>query len=139
MAIADVHGRLSDRHPERRLIPTKPIAGLPDALFSDQYEWETLAHGRWLWSDHISLGEGRAVLRLLDAILHIPKWHRRRILSLEDNRAIVGIFNRGRSCSLGLNYLARRKAARTFAARLRLLLPWIDTHRMPAGDASRLV
>ena len=71
-------------------------------------------------SEHIDVYEFKSQLRFFELLVRTPRCHGHRALALCDN------------------FLARRKAARTHAARFRLLLPWIDTRRTPADDASRL-
>ena len=89
--------------------------------------------------DHITLGEGRAVIRLLDIVTRHRDFFRKKIISLEDNRPVACSMTKGRSPSPPLKYLLRRKAARCIAAQITLLLPWVETTRMPADHLSRLV
>ncbi len=59
-------------------------------------------------------------------------------MSLQDNAAVAGSFHKGRSPSPSLNYVLRRKASRCIAGTLRIILPWVETIRMPADYLSRL-
>ena len=118
--------------------PTIPFSPLPDDVF-DLDHWHEILKGRWNVADHITLGEGRAVVKLLDIISQCINFHRLKVVSLEDNRPVSGSMAKGRSAAGALNFLCRRKAARTLAASLRILLPWVETKRMPADDLSRML
>ena len=87
-------------------------------------------------SRHISLGEARAVLVLLRLLSALPAALGCRFLSLEDNMAVAGAWRKGRSPPFGLNRLLKRRAAMTLATGIVMLLPWIDTLRMPADRIS---
>jgi hypothetical protein len=126
------------KFPERRLLATRPYAIIDDDI-TDEREWTGIAHGRWAFSDHITLGEGRSVLKLLDALLMWPQAHRSKVISLQDNMGIAGSFHKGRSPAPALNYLLRRRTARTIAGAWRLILPWVETVRQVADHLSRLV
>ena len=127
------------RRPDKPLVPTKPFTLLPNKLFANDEEWETLDRGRWRWPDHVTLGEGRVVIKLLDYIAKIPQWHRSKVICLEDNAPTSGAFGKGRSTSVPVNYLCRRKAARSLAAEVRLHLPWVESSKQPADEASRIM
>jgi len=45
--------------------------------------------------------------------------------------------NKGRSTAPAVNYLCRRKAANTLAGFFQLLLPWVESAKMPADSLSR--
>ena len=126
------------KHPDRTVSPNTPFTLLPDALFEEE-EWKEVARGRWDYADHITLGEGRTVILLLDIITRSPAFHRLKLLSLEDNQPVAGLMSKGRSPAPALNFLCRRRAARTLAANIRLLLPWVESRRMPADELSRLL
>ena len=118
--------------------PTAPFSVLPDALWSDpDREWTTLEAGRWRYTDHITLGEGRATVRLLERASAVPGLHRTKMISLEDNQAWGGAAAKGRSPSIAVNFLCRRKCALSLACNISMLLPWCETRRMPADGASR--
>jgi len=125
------------RRPEAALARTVPFTVLPDALLK-QERWKLLEAGTWAQSDHITLGEGRAVVRLVRRLAAAPGWHRRTILSLEDNRAVAGALGKGRSPSGPVNHICRQVCAAVLAAGNRLLLPWVETSRQMADGASRL-
>ena len=126
------------RNPSKRLLPSKPFTLLPSALV-DPEGWVDVAAGRWKYSDHITLGEGRAVIRLLDILTRSIRFHRAKVVSLQDNRGVSGSMGKGKSPSGPLNYLLRRKAARCLAAQLYTLLPWVESCRMPADALSRRI
>ena len=60
------------------------------------------------------------------------------MLSLEDNAPVSGAWAKGRSSSVGLNFLLRRRTALALAADLHQYLPWVQTEHMPADWLSRL-
>ena len=77
------------------------------------------------------------MVKMLDLMVRAPRCHRHRLLSLQDNRPVAGSFAKGRSPAFGLNRLCRQRAALTLASEVQLLLPWIESHRMPADWLSR--
>ena len=129
-------GRL--KNPSRVFERAVPYSAVPGQLF-DIADWVPLQHGRWKFSDHITLGEARSVVQLLRILSRIPSCHYHLIIVLEDNMSVCGSAAKGRSSSYPLNAILRRLAAYLIACRLRLILPWTDTHRMPADWLSRLI
>ena len=125
------------KRPENLIGRTIPFTRIPDAILDA--EWTPLLWGRWRDADHITLGEGRTVIKLLELLAKEPRCHRRRLLSLQDNRPVSGSFAKGRSTAPPLNHLCRQKASFSLAAELQLLLPWVQTSRMPADELSRKV
>ena len=127
-------GRRSQEEPWRRQTPFSllEIADFPST------GWEPVHHGRWKYPDHITLGEGRTVVKVARALAAVASCHRRRVAALEDNMAVSGATAKGRSPSPALNYLCRQKAANTVSAQIQLLLPWVETSRQPADELSRL-
>ena len=136
--VSRLSGDLSGlRRPERAITPTVPFTLLPADLFV-LAEWLEVDRGRWLFEDHVTLGESRAVIRLLDILTRSHLFYRMRLQSLQDNQPTAGAFAKGRSPSPALNYLLRRRAARTLASSLRLMLPWVESCKMPADESSRI-
>jgi hypothetical protein len=126
------------RDPSKEIKANKPFTLLPPKLFDDACTvWQPMDHGRWIFSDHITLGESRAVLKLLFLLSTEPSAHRHLITSLQDNMATSGAFSKGRSSAPALNFLLRKRCAVSIAAQLKLLLPWVETHVMPADQLSR--
>ena len=125
------------KRPDQRIGRTVPFTKLPDELFDCQ--WSPLLWGRWQWEEHITLGEGRAVLKLLNALAGETRCHRHRVLSLQDNRPVAGAFGKGRSTAGSLNRLCRQKASLAVAAEISLLLPWVQSPKMPADALSRRI
>ena len=95
--------------------------------------------GRWMVADHITLGEGRAVNKMLDIVTVSRLFHRLRTISLQDNQPIAGAYMKGRSAASALNRLCRKKAARLLACGSRLILLWCESRLMPADKASRII
>ena len=124
-----------ERDPSTPFLRKVPFTRLPPSVF--ELDWTPLAAGRWAYEDHITLGEARAVVRLLRSLASTSRFHLKKVISLEDNAATAGSLAKGRSPSPALNYLCRQRAATTLASRLTLVLPWTETSRMPADDVSR--
>ena len=138
MTVARLSGDQSGlRRPDKSTAPTVPFTMLPRELF-DLDEWIVIGHGRWLHPDHVTLGESRGVVKLLDIVTRGASFHRVRLLSLQDNRPTSGAMTKGRSPSAPLNYLMRRRTARTLASAIRMGLPWVESNKMPADESSRV-
>ena len=91
--------RLSDFEGSKtptNLNATVPISLLPDRIFHPQY-WKVLGHGRWQFNDHITIGESRAVLKLLKRLSMFRYFHRSFVISLQDNLPTAGSMAKGRS------------------------------------------
>ena len=126
------------RHPERELRRVCPQTSVPQSFLAAA-SWQDLSSGRWAFTDHITLGEGRAVVKVLQSIAPHPHSHNHRVISLEDNMPVSCAHSKGRSSSYPLNAIMRRKSSYTLACNIRLILPWVDTKSMPADHLSRLV
>ena len=116
---------------------TVPVSAVTPELLGKAGEWRPLLWGRWAYPDHITLGEARAVILLLEALAAHSRAHRHRVLNLEDNAPVAYSFEKGRSPKGPLNYLLRRRCALCVAAEIQLGLPWLETSRMPADWLSR--
>jgi len=130
-------GRKRPEEPWRRQVPLT----MAEAAFGDiaKSEWRVLAQGEWRFSDHITLGEGRVVVKLARLTASHAGAHGHIIPSLQDNSAVSGSFSKGRSPAPALNFLARQRMASCVGADQQLLLPWVQTTLQPADDASREV
>ena len=108
LTVARLDGGLSGlKRPEKRITPSVPFSRIPQELFDASVcVWSDLDAGRWKWPDHITLGESRAVVRLLDLLLWIPSFFRRFVISLQDNRPTSGSMMKGRSPSPALNFFS---------------------------------
>ena len=126
------------KDPERALRAGTPFSRVPPTLVAPDTAWTELARGRWKHPDHITLGEGRAVILLLNALAATPSAHKTRIMSLMDNFPWGAAMAKGRSPSRPLNFLLRKRAALSLASQTYASLPWIDSERQPADRASRL-
>ena len=124
------------KRPDRKVGRTVPFTRLPPELFEGS--WTPLLWGRWTAEDHITSGGGRTVVKLLDLLAREPSCHRRRIISLQDNRPIAGSFATGRPPAAGLDRLCRQRAALTAASEIQVLLPWVESSKMTADWLSRL-
>jgi len=136
--VTKLNGDLSTiKFPDRKLPRNTPFTKLPEELF-DLEKWIDIEAGRWRFSDHITLGESRTVIRLLRLLSREKEAHDHVVLSLQDNQPTSGAMTKGRSTAPALNFLLRKKIARTAATGIRLLLPWVESCRQPADKASRL-
>ena len=124
------------RRPERTIGRTIPFTRVPPDIIAA--DWVPLLWGRWASSDHITLGEARTVVKLLDLLARDERCHRHRVLSLQDNRPVQGSFAKGRSTAAALNRICRQRASISAAAELQSLLPWVQSKLMPADYLSRL-
>ena len=125
------------KFPERALSRTKPRTALPAEVFKDPAKWCELQWGRWKWTDHITLGEGRGATHMLEVAASHPALRRHIVVSLQDNQAFAGAVAKGRSTSVALNFILRRISALSVAANLRCVFPWTQSPLMPADDLSR--
>ena len=133
-----LNGDLSTiRYPDRKLPRNTPFTRLPDDLFHEG-EWGDITCGRWKFGDHITLGESRTVVKLVQLLGREVGDHNKVILSLQVNQPTAGSMTKGRSPAPALNFLLRKKAARCLAAAIRLMLPWVETSKQPADRLSRV-
>ena len=88
-------GELSGlRAPGRELAASKPFTVLPNELFDGDVKWQVLSAGRWAYADHVTLGEARAVVKALDAVMKVPALHGVKLIVLEDNQPTSGLLRR---------------------------------------------
>ena len=126
------------RDPSRELIPTLPSSAMPATLLNDSLlRWHPIDYGRWDFSDHITLGEGRAAVKISDLLSRRAECHGMKVLSLEDNIPCSGAFNKGRTSSPALNHICRRRCSYAVMTGIKQILPWVDSARMPADWLSR--
>ena len=114
-----------------------PVSRVPHEVLSTKRFWAPIAQGRWRHREHITLGEGRATLVLLQRLAAMPEAHGHRHLDLCDNLPWSAATAKGRSPAYALNRLLQKRAALQISSDLQLIHPWVDTHRMPADDISR--
>ena len=127
---------VGSRFPERAIERNVPFTQLPPRLFEAE-EWHPIEGGRWKWAEHITLGESRAVVRMLSLIAGDVAWHRKKLFSLQDNMPCSCSFTKGRSPAFALNTLIRKKAALCMGTEIALLLPWVQTTLQVADGLSR--
>ena len=138
--VAKLNGDTSGlKRPDRELRAQQPVSCLPPRLLDQKLTWHPIASGRWAWRDHITLGEGRATLKLLARLAASPGAHAHCTISLEDNLAWGGAAAKGRSSARVVNRLCRKMAALCIGARIRAFLPWVDSPSMPADELSRRI
>ena len=135
--IARLHGELSGaKYPCKRLVSTKPFSLLSDRWF-EAVDWTPLCRGRWRFSDGIILGESRAVNKMLNIVSVFRGSQNSNIFGLQDNTAVAGASNKGRSSAMPLNRTLRKRAAILLAKSIRLILPWVQSAAQPADQGSR--
>ncbi len=136
-SIARLDGNQGAKYPHRALVPTVPYTLLPEQLFwADR--WNAVEHGRWRFGDHITIGESRAVLKMLRRVSAWAGLQGKAVFTLQDNMPTASSMMKGRSPSFALNRILRMKAATCLAGRLRAYLPWVESARQPADELSRL-
>ena len=126
------------RDPAKEIRRTVPFTRLPDEIFGAA-PWKPVARGRWRRADHITLGEGRVVVKLARMLALSARAHRSVVFTLQDNMPIAGAMSKGRSPAFPLNLLCRQKAASCLASRVKMLIPWCETSKQPADWLSRLI
>ena len=137
-SIARLNGLNGTKYPDRPLIPTVPFSRLPDGFFAEE-RWMPVEKGRWRYGDHITLGEARTVLKLLQRLAAWPSIHGCAVFSLQDNQPTACSMAKGRSPSYALNRILRQKAAVCLASQMRLFLPWTESAKQPADGLSRQI
>ena len=135
-AVCKLDGTLGSKWGTRQTIsPTIPFALLPSQVFSSS--WAVLHQRRWDRAGHITIGEGRALFKVIQALASCASCHVHRVLSLQDNMAVAAVISKGRSSSYALNYVCRRRSASCLASQISLACPWVGTSLQPADGASR--
>ena len=76
-------GRLRPEEPWRRTVPFSQITEDVVAISS----WKPIMHGKWAYSDHITLGEARVVVKLTRLLGSVDACHGFKVASLQDNMA----------------------------------------------------
>ena len=130
-------GRIKQKDSRLRL--GAPFSKVPFELLVGQTPWYDVAAGRWAYADHITLGEGRGAIKVLQALACCSGFHRSRVLALMDNMAWSGAATKGRSPSTSLNRLCRMKCGLSLLSEIQMIQPWIDTDLMPADELSRRI
>ena len=134
--VARLGGELTGaKNPFKQLVPTVPFTLLPESLF-DMNRWRDVQAGRWKFADH-HFREARTVFKVVQKLGNAPHAHNRIHVSLQDNQPCAASYTKGRSSSWPLMFLLRKKSAICLAAGIRLLLPWVESVRMPADSLSR--
>ena len=124
---------------EKELESRIPVSRVPQEILQQHHaNWQAIAWGRWSYADHIMLGEGRAVVGLMERLAACSRAHQCCVTSLMDNESWSGAHCKGRSPAPAVNFLLRRLGSVTLAADILLTLPWVDTKNQPADRLSRL-
>ncbi len=118
------------------LSPSIPFGTLPTDVAAKR-GWSTLSKRQWKYEDFIALGEGRATVKLCHMLSRCSSSHNLLVMSLQDNTVTACAHSKGRSSSLPVNYLCRRRAALCLASNIRLIFPWLESALPPADNASR--
>ncbi|CAK0808808.1 unnamed protein product [Prorocentrum cordatum] len=119
------------------LVPTLPVSAIPKDFWELSRCWVPVAAGRWKWEEHITVSEMRSVILMLERVVVVEGFFRCKLISFEDNMPVAFAIAKGRSSAGPLDFPLRRRCALCAAAEIRLLLPWVETWRMPADWVSR--
>ena len=92
----------------------------------------------WMYTDHINILEGQAILAACRWIAKFPKDHNSRIVFLCDSQVMVGALSKGRSSSRRVLHLCRKISAWLLALNIRPYWIWVPTDLNPADAISRL-
>ena len=104
-----------------------------------QSEWSNLAAGRWLYADHITLGESRAVNICVHTLALFPGARDVKLINLQDNQPVACSAEKGRSPAFALNRSIRQRVSSMSCAGFRLTMPWIESKKQPADTLSRTI
>jgi hypothetical protein len=136
--VAKMDGSLNAlKNPEKELKACVPVTQVPRSVLAADRQWVDIVGGRWKHNDHITLGEGRGTLVLLERLASMKTSQGHIFSSLCDNMPWCGATNKGRSPAFRVNRLLRRRAAIMIAKDFVVIHPWTDTHSMPADELSR--
>ena len=138
LSVCKLDGSLGSKFSSKTsLIPTIPFCRFPKSIFDN--DWQVLATGRWRYKDHITSGEARAHFKCLQGLAACVRCHDHRLLLLENNTGVPSSMMKGRATAPALNYYCRRRGASNLASGIYSCTPWVQTSKMPADSASRLV
>lgn len=112
---------------------------VPISLFLHEKRWKVVVQRPWRWPAHINELEMRGVAFALEWYLtHHPGPAASDTLRIfVDSMVVEGAIAKGRSSSWHLLKVLRRITAHLLVSGLRLEVPWISTHIMPADGPSR--
>ena len=118
--IARLDGFQGTKYPGRALVPTVPFSLLPTEFFEKE-RWRPVSRGRWKYGDHITIGESRTVLKLMQRLASWPGLHGRSFFSLQDNYPTACAMAKGRSPAFAFNRVLRQKAGVCIAAKTEIV------------------
>ena len=114
------------------------VSKVPRALFDDASDrWLPLLQGRWRWREHITMGEARVSLRVMETVSAFPQAGGFIVAILEDNEPWSSATMKGRSPTFRVNSLLRRRCAHELATGIEFVQPWVDTRSQPADNLNR--
>ena len=124
--------------PGKELAARFPVSRIPkEILQTDESVWFEIGRGRWLWRDHITLGEARATVELLQALAACPSCHGKIAVSMQDSEPVAGASAKGTSPAAALNHVLRQRAGLLLATGIQMPPPWVDTLHQAADRVSR--
>ena len=135
-----VAGRSERRRGLRAQFTTPLQHGIPRLAdsWTSRTRYKRVSVGQWKWAgEHINLKEGRVSLIALRRTCRTVKSLGRRVLTLSDNLASIGAFEKGRGVG-GLVPLCKRAAAYRLGGEIQWRLRYIERDRNPADADSRL-
>ena len=121
---------------DRGLDARTAVSLIPPEVF--KLHWEALFRARWRHASHITLGEGRGALALLQRLAATEGYHDKVVVALMDNEGWSSATAKGRSSTPSMNKLLRVKAALEGASGVELMQPWTDSASQPADWISRI-
>ena len=110
---------------------------VPDSWTSGIVPWHDLLSRAHSYREIICVYETRVLVRSLEVLAKVPFARESRALGLEDNQAVVGAWNKGRSSCWGLNQALRRRTGLELVSSIELSVSWLGTKRMPMDKLSR--
>ena len=110
---------------------------IPDSWTSGIVPWHELLSRAHSYREIICVYEARALVRSLEVLAKVPFARDSRALGLEDNQAVVGAWNKGRSSHWGMNQALRRRTGLELISGIELAVSWLGTKRMPMDRLSR--
>ena len=112
-------------------------SNIPETWTDGTVSWHDVMARAHSYFEHINVYESRALLRSLEVTCKLYWTRHARVLALEDNSAVSGSWNKGRSRAYSLNQTLRKRAALECAGAVEAAVAWCSTGRMPMDRLSR--